>query len=368
MAEKPNRQSAGKTTRRQSDRKNGARQRTAGKSAQKAAGQTAGETRKKVAGKAAKQAAGKSAKRTAKQATDKAAKQQRQTRDTRQEIEKTRTAPEEKTRTAPRRSLKSQRAHIRQLRLEQHAKARQEEVWRRRAVPMWGKLLIGVAVVMLLLLVFFRVETFEATGNVHYTVQELADASGVTEGDVLMGVNKTQVAGRILTKLPYVTKIEITKTLPGTITFTIEECAAVVAAQTESGTTWLMSEKGKLLEKLSDDTTLPVIYGLTLDLPTLGDQANLGDETLGTLALEIANVIYDLGLSETIHSIDLTDPDDIILDYGSRMEIWLGSASDPSYQLQYMVKALAELSSSARGALDVSFSDSEAAVYHSLKS
>ena len=89
---------------------------------------------------------------------------------------------------------------------------------------MWGKTLIAVAVVFLFMLVFFRVRDFEVNGNIRYTAEEVADASGITVGDVLMGVNKTQAASRILTKLPYVEQVEISKVLPGTIQFTVQEC------------------------------------------------------------------------------------------------------------------------------------------------
>ena len=95
-------------------------------------------------------------------------------------------------------------AKIRQLRTEQMTQMERRSDLKNGGVPMWGKMLISVAVVLLLLIVFFRVDEFEVSGNVRYTAEEVAGASGVTVGDVLMGVNKTQTAGRILAGLPYV--------------------------------------------------------------------------------------------------------------------------------------------------------------------
>ena len=50
--------------------------------------------------------------------------------------------------------------------------------WNRGGFPTWAKMLVAVAVVLLFSLVFFRVRTFEVSGNVRYTAEEVAEASG----------------------------------------------------------------------------------------------------------------------------------------------------------------------------------------------
>lgn len=56
--------------------------------------------------------------------------------------------------------------------------------------PTWAKMLVAVAVVLLFSLIFFRVRSFEVSGNVRYTAEEVTEASGITNGDILMAVNK----------------------------------------------------------------------------------------------------------------------------------------------------------------------------------
>ena len=56
---------------------------------------------------------------------------------------------------------------------------------------------------------FSGVETFEVSGNVRYTAEEVAEASGITKGDILMAVNKTRTASRLLVKLPYVEEVRV---------------------------------------------------------------------------------------------------------------------------------------------------------------
>lgn len=261
---------------------------------------------------------------------------------------------------------RSQRAHIRRLRMEQQEQQIHEENWKKRGLPMWGKTLIAVAVVLVLMLVFFRVDQFEVSGNVRYTAEEIADASGITVGDVLMGVNKTQAASRIIVKLPYVEQVEMTKVLPGTVRFTVRECRASVSAESEFKTVWLMNPEGKLLEKLDENAknAYPLIKGVVLQLPTAGDPAAFDDQERGDLALKAARNVQEAGLSTVIRSIDVTDLDQVTLSYDDRIEVRLGDGSDLAYKLQYMKEAIGRLGSDVRGALDLSFASGDRAVFH----
>lgn len=252
--------------------------------------------------------------------------------------------------------------------MEQQEQQENEASWRKRGLPMWGKTLIAVAVVLVLMLVLFRVREFKVTGNVRYTAEEVAEASGITSGDVLVGVNKIRAASRILTKLPYVEQVTISKSLPGTVSFAVEECQASMAAESEFGARWLMNEEGKLLEKLDEDAEIayPLIKGTVLQLPTAGDLAVFDDSARGELAMRGVQMIQEAGLSTAVRSIDVTDLQQVTLNYEDRIEVQLGDASDLAYQLQYMIAAIARLDSDARGALDLSFSAGTQAVFHPL--
>ena len=262
---------------------------------------------------------------------------------------------------------RSQRAQIRRLRMQQQA-GQEEETWGKKGLPMWARTLIAVGVVLLLVLVFFRVDKIEVTGNVRYTPEEVADASGITLGDVLMGVNKTRAASRILVKLPYVKQVEVAKVLPGTVRFTLVECSAVAAAESEFGTRWLLNQDGKLLEALDNDakTTYPLIQGTVLVLPNAGDQVVYEDPERGAQATEILQEILNAGLLEQIQLIDVTDEQQIVLSYDDRVEVRMGDITDVAYKLQYMILAMDRLGADARGMLDLSFSEAPKAFFHPL--
>lgn len=267
---------------------------------------------------------------------------------------------------APRRSVKSQRAYFRKLRMEQQAQKDSEAAGREQGIPMWGKTLIAVAVVLLLMLVFFRVQHVEVSGNVRYTPEEVAEASGITLGDVLMGVNKTKAASRILTKLPYVEQVEVTKSLPGTVGFALVECQAFVLAKSEVGTKWLLNSQGKVLEKVDDseESAYPLIQGTLLTMPVAGDPAAFDNPALGDQAMAMAADISAAGLSSQIRTIHVGEK--TYLSYQNRIQVDLGDGSDLPYRLQYLIAALSKLEDNARGTLDLSFASGSQAIFHPM--
>lgn len=241
--------------------------------------------------------------------------------------------------------------------------------WTKGGLPTWAKMVISVAVVLLLMLVFFRVRSFEVSGNVRYSADEIAEASGITQGDILLGVNKTSTASRLLVKLPYLEQVIIEKRLPGTIRFEVKECVAVGAAASEFGTYWLLNEEGKLLEEAGEvddgaDFAYPVIEGILIDLPTGGDIVSFSDVLRGRIAMDVLRAVTDTGLSGNISVINVEDDSGVYLIYDGRLEVRLGNAEDAEYKLQYFKAVLSKLDDNATGAVDLSFSGGERAVFH----
>lgn len=267
------------------------------------------------------------------------------------------------------RRREQQRAHLRKLRLQQQETQQEKANWSRLTIPMWGRMLVAVAVVLLLMLVFFRVDRFEVTGAVRYTTEEVADASGVTVGDVLMGVSKTRAASRILTKLPYVEQVVVTKLLPGTIRFEVVEDTAAAVVTSEFGAGWLINDSGKLLERMDEvtETAYPVITGTALLLPTAGSEADYDDAEKGEMAMKVLSSLEVLGLTGYVQEICVEDLENVTVTYQERLEVQLGDGSDLDYKLQYMTQAAAQLGTADRGVLDLSFAAGSQAVFHPVR-
>lgn len=80
-------------------------------------------------------------------------------------------------------------------------------------------------------IVFFKVNQFEVEGNQRYSTEEIAKASGVSKGDNLFLVNKTETARKLLDELAYVRSVNIKRKLPDTLVITVAETDAAAAIQ-----------------------------------------------------------------------------------------------------------------------------------------
>lgn len=251
--------------------------------------------------------------------------------------------------------------------MEQNQQTQKNIDWTRGGFPTWAKMLVAVAVVLLLMLVLFRVRTIEVAGNVRYTEEEIAEASGLGEGDILMGVNKTSTASRLLVNLPYLKQVVIEKALPGTIRLVVEECTAQGMAVSDYGTYWLINQEGKLLEEVERpqdeaQSAYPLINGVYLTMPFGGEMAQFGDKEKGKLALTLLNQVEAAGLTGKISEINLENT--VYLIYENRIEVRLGDGSDGAYKLEYLKAVVGQLGETQRGALDLSFATGETAIFH----
>ena len=115
------------------------------------------------------------------------------------------------------------------------------------------------AVVVAGCIVFFKVNQFQIEGNHRYTTEEIVEASGISTGDNLCLVKKTDAAGKVLSRLSYVHSVNIRRKLPDTIIITVVETDAVAAIKTENSW-WLINAEGKLLEEVEDAGDLSLIH------------------------------------------------------------------------------------------------------------
>ena len=108
-------------------------------------------------------------------------------------------------------------------------------------------MLAVVAAIVLSMIIFFKVKHIEVLlptgedGSVksYYSVEDVAEASGINLDENLLSLSKATVASRIHAALPYVNEIQIKKQLPGTVIITISEFEITYGVQDETGGWWL---------------------------------------------------------------------------------------------------------------------------------
>ena len=205
--------------------------------------------------------------------------------------------------------------------------------------------LICAAIVTALIL-FFRVETVEITGNQRYTTEEVVEVTGIQEGDNLFLLNKYAIADQITGQLPYVQSVRFWRELPDTIVIEITECQAV-AAVVQSEEAWLVSQGGKLLERVPAEQASGYlqITGVTLLLPTEGstmelpEDGNISEEQL----LSLLTVLSERNMLAEASQIDCSDEEALVMRYAGRFDVQIPYDADFNkklYALQQIIDTL----------------------------
>ena len=205
--------------------------------------------------------------------------------------------------------------------------------------------------------VFFRVSGLEVEGNSLYSAEEIITASGIEKGDNLFFINQFTAISRIYSKLPYVEKAAISRSLPNKLTIVVTESKAIACVASEEGN-WAIDRSCKLLSKAegAELNGLIRIEGLTAIAPEAGQLVAPGeaDTPKVTYLAAILRQIEGLELREKITYIDISGISNPTFDYLGRFKVKLGSNENLEYKFQCLLSAVDALNEGDRGTLDLS--------------
>lgn len=237
-------------------------------------------------------------------------------------------------------------------------------------------------------IVFFKVNNFDLrlrtpTGNIvclqgnsRYTEEEIIEACGTSTGANLCLVKKTSVANNLLRRLSYVSGVNVTRRLPGTLVITISESRS--AACIRSGESYfIVDAKGKLLEEsLEPIEGCPLVTGLTLREPQVGQVIQVYEEAVegfydgGSQLLQREALLHLLSalegreLTAEITSIELDSDSEVRVVYQNRLRTLMKLDADFDYQVKLLNSVLEDYialnwSEKDSGTLDMTYEDGQ---------
>lgn len=252
------------------------------------------------------------------------------------------------------------------------------------------KLATVIAVVLALVLgmsIFFKVDQDKilVSGTKKYTAYDIVKASGVNDGENLLTLRKSEIGGRIMKALPYVTQVRVGIELPDTVNIEIVESDVAYSLEATDGSWWLIRADGKVLDKTNpaDAARTTTVKGLRLANPVIGEQAVaeepvqeeteetettepvtvLGSERLQTL-ITILTQLEANGIIGEIASVDVTNINNLELWFGERYQVVLGSREKLEMKVRSMKAAIDQMEEYSSGMLDVSFTLKETEVVY----
>ena len=184
----------------------------------------------------------------------------------------------------------------------------------------------------------FAVERIEVTGARPDVIRRVDDALAPLDGTSLLALNASQIDRR-LSSLRDVSLVSYDRAFPHTaeIVVSAERPVAVLRRGTQA---WVVTERGRVLEPLSDprQSRLPRIWDATTAVPGLGELLS-GDETVRPARLLGGVLSADRALFDRVREARFVDGD-LTLVLGSGTEIRLGPAEDLALQLAVAERVL----------------------------
>ena len=208
--------------------------------------------------------------------------------------------------------------------------------------------LLILAAILTGCIVFFRANEIVVSGESRYSAEEIIAATGVEKGQNLFQLDKNGIVRKVLTQLPYIDTISLSRKLPDTLLITVTESRPVAALE-YNGSWWLMDARGKLLEQ--GDATLSQgrawLLGLTPLSPSVGSTLAVEEEQetkLNSLKALMAAMAERDMTSHITEFIDLTSESDIRFGYDGTLTVEVPLySSDFDLQARRLDGALKEL-------------------------
>ena len=253
-------------------------------------------------------------------------------------------------------------------------------------------LLSIIAVVLALtfgLSLFFTVKHVEVYGADKYTPWQIREASGLKDGENLLGISEARISSLIEDNLTYVDKVRVKIKLPDTVCIHVEELEVVYSIASGDGQWWLIRADGRVVDSTNaaEAERYTKLSGVTLTDPKIGEMAVATEavpdttdpdaETVpvtvtGAQRLRAATSLMEYLESNSIigqiSQIDVDNLNDLQLWYGDRFQVLLGDTKDLGYKISAMKAAVDQMSQYQSGILDVSFTvdtgDGEPKVIH----
>ena len=205
--------------------------------------------------------------------------------------------------------------------------------------------------------VFFRVDEVRVLGEERYTKEQIAAAAGVKDGESLLLVNKFRIAPRLISTLPYLESVSIYRDLPDTLVIEVRECTAVASIPAGEAT-WLISARGKLLERSTVPVSAyPAVEGLVPQAPVEGTAMQVAEEDAlrWKSLLQVFSALAERGMLGGVQGFDMSAPNAIQVKYLNRFTIRMpASGSDYAYLLRAADTAIrTKLGATDSGVLDM---------------
>ncbi len=270
---------------------------------------------------------------------------------------KGRNAKRSKTKIIPPKKKKAASLSRDEVRSINKRKIRRRRKAKRIAILVFLALSVICAGVVLILAVFFRINTIQIKGSQTYNKKQIVTAGDIEEGSNLFMVNEEKLNEKLSVSLPYIESVTVERELPDKLIINVTETTPVACVR--SGKVFVAVDKtGKVLS--NNEAKRPVgaaiVRGLSIKSAEVGKTIAFGKQELTDNFLLVVDAIDKSGIQD-ITAINCDEKGVFTLVYDRRITIEIGSLTNVVRKLQRADAAIEqenEINPNGEGTLDLS--------------
>jgi len=219
---------------------------------------------------------------------------------------------------------------------------------------------IGVLTISLMTIIgasaFLKTTEIQVEGNSMYSSDVIIKASGVMPGDNLIFINAQRISQNIRSTLPFVSAVEVTRSLPNTVHIEITESLAV-ASVTFAGEIYIIDSAGRVLARVPSDEpvlegvdfgSLIEVRGVDIEETNVGNilRPVFGTETKLQYMQDVLIALERETLLKDVSFIDVSNIVNVFFGYMGRYRVILGGSTN--LRPSNLRHRMSQLESSAR--------------------
>ena len=202
---------------------------------------------------------------------------------------------------------------------------------------------------------FFRIKNIKINENDKYSYDDILEASGISVGEELYGVNVKKAENNIKETLAYTKSVNITRIPPSTLNIEIETEKGFFGIAA-AGDYYVISQNFKIMDKTAQ---LPegIITVETDEIKKcyLGEKIEFSDDDIYDFLKDITELFAgdDSGKLSAIKNIDITNKFKVAMNYQDRFLVKFGIFENLTPKILNVFEIINELSADDKGIIDM---------------
>jgi len=198
-------------------------------------------------------------------------------------------------------------------------------------------LLIGVFFILYTRTSFFHVSQIIINSNDFIEDEKIIMASGIISGENIFKINIKNAKENLLFH-PYIKDAVIKRKMPNKIIIDITERKQVLLINF-IGSYLYIDNEGKILNILSENTdeNLPVVYGLNIKNPQIGENVIYVDEEISVDIQNFFDIFIESKLVENVSTIEFIDNSKVNFELKNGTKVAFGTMDNVKYKVSFLL-------------------------------